>query len=64
MPRWYVCLQLFGSLSITVDAETEEEARAKALDEAYVPSLCWHCAKHIDLHDEVGDILEITLEEE
>jgi hypothetical protein len=48
MSKWNVCIPLDGSYTIKVETETEDEAIDKALEIAN-PSLCQHCAKHIDI---------------
>ena len=64
MPSYEVTFQVFGTLTTTVEAEDFEQAKEKAYDSAYVPSLCYQCSNEIELHDDVGEIIDIYKVEE
>ena len=55
MGTWYVCVTYDASKTIKVKAETDDEARQKALDKAGQISLCHQCSGEI----EIGDPLEV-----
>lgn len=55
MSKYEVTLLVSGTTSITVEAESEEEARDLAYREAYV-SLCHQCSEEL----EVSDDYEVT----
>lgn len=43
-----------ASVTVTVEADSPEEAKAKAMEEASSVSLCHQCSRHLD----VGDAIE------
>lgn len=55
MTTWHVCITYDASVVVEVEAETEEEAKEKAFDNAHV-SLCHHCAHELDLGDPVDAV--------
>lgn len=57
MKKWSVILSVDATIRVTVEAETAEEAKDKALDVASAPRVCHQCAKEIDIGD-VIDALE------
>ena len=57
MKKWGVTVLIDASTFIEVEAETEAEAIEKALEEAYVPSICHHCSHELEL----GDILMLAV---
>jgi len=57
MPKYSVLFAIHASTSVVVEADSESEARDKAVDEVG-PCLCWQCSKQISV-DEVGEILEV-----
>ena len=54
MKKWSVILSVDATIHVTVEAETAEEAKDKALDVAGSPRLCHQCAKDMD----VGDVID------
>lgn len=62
MRKWSVHFEVYASTAIEVEAETEEEASDKAWDTVQSPSICYHCARKIDIGGigESVDIYEIV----
>jgi hypothetical protein len=52
--KWHVCVLYDASVTVEVEADTEEEAKEKAMDQAGGISLCHQCSDEIEL----GDALE------
>lgn len=58
MSKWSVMYAVDASVTVVVDAETEEEAIAKANGLVGRPSICNQCANEIEVGD-VVDVLEV-----
>jgi hypothetical protein len=56
MARYFVCVTYDASVTIEVEADSEEEARDKALEEAPHVSLCHQCAGKIEVNGDPMDI--------
>jgi hypothetical protein len=56
MKKWAVMFALGASMSVEVEAETQEEAEKKAWEKAQFPTLCHHCSNEFD----IGEPFEIT----
>ena len=52
--KYSVCLTVDCTINVTVEAESEEQAKRLAYENAPNPSVCHYCAGKINL----GDILE------
>ena len=59
MKNWTVMLSVDATIRVSVAAETEEEAKEKALDIASRPDICHQCSKKVEIGD-VLDALEAT----
>lgn len=57
MSEYSVMLEVFASTSVTVDADSVEEAMALAALEAST-SICHHCSRKLNVSD-VGEVLEV-----
>lgn len=56
MGTWAVTMRVDATVTFEVDADTEDEARDKAISSVPHPRLCHQCGKELD----VGDILDIV----
>jgi hypothetical protein len=61
--KYRVWFTVYASTAVEVDAENEEEARQKAEEVVYRPSLCHQCSDELEMGD-VGDIFEVEEIEE
>ena len=57
MSEYSVMLEVFASTSVTVDADSVEEAMDLAALEASA-SICHHCSRKLNVSD-VGEVLEV-----
>ncbi len=57
--RYSVCIQVYSSMFIEVEAENADEAKDLAENQASEPGLCWQCSDVLQV-DSVGDVLEVT----
>ena len=53
MPKYRVTMLVDATVDVVVEAESEEEAKDKALINAYAPTLCHQCSDDL----EVGDVI-------
>ena len=56
MKKWAVTLLVDASVFVEVEAETEDEAKTKAWEQAPSPSVCHQCSRDL----EIGEIYEIA----
>ena len=54
MKTYSVLITFDASIVVKVEANSEEEAKEIAMEVADAPSICHHCAQHV----EVGDLLQ------
>jgi hypothetical protein len=54
MKRWIVMFALEASMSVDVEADTQEEAEKKAWKKAEFPTLCHQCSDQFDLGDPIA----------
>lgn len=59
MAKYSVSIQVYATMYMKVEADSEEEAREKAEKEAYEPTLCWQCSDEVEI-DGVGDVLSAS----
>ena len=60
LKKFRVSIPFFCSYFVTVEAEDEKKAVAKAVENAH-PSICYHCSNQIEI-GEMDDSCEITSE--
>lgn len=59
MKKYNVAVQVYATMYMTVEADSEEEAREKAEQEAYEPSLCYQCSDEVEI-DGLGEVVSVT----
>lgn len=58
MKKYGVTFIVYSSMTIEVEANSEEEACELAEKKAYEPSLCHQCSDELEV-DSVGDIVQV-----
>ena len=56
--KYSVQFEVYASTVVIVEAESEEQAREIALQNAYAPCLCHQCSDDVEIGD-IGDITEV-----
>lgn len=64
MKKWIVLVTYDASRSFEVDADTEDEAKEKAISESGVVCLCHHCSHQIDVGDPIDAVEAIEISSE
>lgn len=59
MPKYSVAIEVHATMYVEVEADSEEEARDKAENEANEPVLCYQCANEVEVHG-IGDVIEVA----
>ena len=59
MKKWSVVLSVDATMIVEVEANTEEEAKDKAIETAGTPWLCHQCSRDLNIGD-VMDALEVV----
>lgn len=55
--KYHVIFEVYASTTVTVEADSEEQARDKAYKEVG-PSLCHQCSNELNI-DDVGEIVAV-----
>lgn len=56
--RFSVAFQVYSTMYVEVEADSEEEAANKANENVSAPCLCWQCSKELEI-DDVGDVVNV-----
>ena len=64
MSKYRVLVTLDASTSVVVEADSEEQAKELAMEEATGCSLCYHCSRQVSLGDPLDAIEVLPADDE